>query len=1019
MSQSFIDAIMHFLALLYLPLPDRRTSHLKSKLEDYIEKAGILFPAEDCLRVFNSYSGKYFLEFTNRSYEGEKKLLTAHHQMIIEAARRAQMNLYLRERYLLILALAEFSGFYNPDNQDVLSDIKEIALNLNIPPKDFDEAMRFLFHRDIKPDKSELRIEESNEDLLEGSWIEQHKQEIDIEDRHILSRMIKGKLFIKYFDKYHLFALKYLGTQTLFVNEKKVYPEYFYSFGQNVVLQFEGGNRVFFEDFAGHFNLKYNLSRIKIQGENLEYSYPYSGYAVRPFSFSEDAGQLIGIVGNNGVGKSTILKLIAGIHQPSAGDVLINGASLLQNKFKLQSVIGFVSHENMFFDELTVYENVFYHAQLCMGDLKAEELHKRTKATIAKFDLQDVSHIKPSEFEKKRISDFDRVSLNIAIELIREPYILCLDEPFLGLPYADAKRLLNILKEETFEGKIIFISVHLPTPEIYNLFDKVWFIDQGGYVIFQGGPKVARDYFNSSGIIPFHIVSAREDIVSPEEIISLVETKKVRPDGVISDDRLVEPEKWYLLFRKKQMLFQDKERQDKPLPVKPSSVPGIEKQFFIHLLRLFKIRFSSLNYLLLTFAGIPVIGSAIAFITRYSAGTEYYFGENKYFPVFLFLSVSFLFFAGLLNGAEEIIKEKARNQRDKNLNLSYFSYINSKTIFIAVVSLIQSVLFTLLSTLVLKIEGMFLTYTVVFFSLLVFAGLFSLILSSALRHISSVYILIPFIIIPNLIFSGFLISYSDYPVNLKGKIYRAVSDIVPTRWGFEALMVESYTKNMYNRHFFNDRFSHYQMSFFQEELVPILFDNLDQCMHFYNNGEPDSLEHCLRLLRKEILQLSEMEYLAPFESFSRLNPEQFNESLFNELFGYFTYLTFYFESEIKDVEMKIQFKEELMSDDSSYITLKAAHHNSAVDSILTQGAENSRAIVAGNQVEKYGAPVFMIPDNRYGLSHFYAPVKKVGTQLLSTMSFNISLLWTFSAFLYLLLLTEAPSNILKLRRMKL
>jgi ABC transport system ATP-binding/permease protein len=1004
MSQSFIDALMHFLALLFLPLPKRKSSSLKRILEEYVEKAGILVPAEDCLKVYNRYYEKYTTEFNLRNNFGDFNS-TNYHEILTEAARRTQMNLSLRERFLLILALAEFTGIYKLESNNALSDIQNIAFNMNISQDDYDEAMRFLFQKEIEPDHTELRIEESSIDVLEGSWIESHKQEIDMADRHILSNIIKGKLFIKYFEKYHLFVMNYKGPQILFLNEKKVYPDYFYSFGPGTSIIFDGIHEVFFEEIASHFNLKFNLSRIKIGGKNIEYQYPNSGYMVKPFSFCEAAGQLIGIVGNNGVGKSTILKLIAGINEPSAGDVMINGASLKKNNFKLKSVIGFVAHNNMFFKELSVYENVYYHALLCMGDLSTEELHRKTLEVLKKFDLQDISEIKPSEFEEKRVSEFDRVSLNIAIELIRDPLILCLDEPFLGLPYADAKRLLGVLKEETFEGKIVFLSIHLPSPEIYNLFDKVWLIDSGGHVIFQGLPRSVRDHFNFSGIIPFHIISAREDLVSPEEIISLVETKRVRPDGVISDDRLVPPEVWYNYFRKKQILPKDIAVSDKPLPVKPSSIPGIEKQFLVYLLRLIKIRFSNLNFFLLTFAVIPGIGAILAVVTRYTGESGFYnLSQNIHFPVFLFLASSFIFFAGLLNGAGEIIAEKERNKRDLNLNLSWFSYINSKVFFIIFVSFFQSVLFTVFTSLILKVEGLMLPFITIYFSLLVMGGILSLVLSSVVRHISSVYITLPFIIIPNLLFSGFLIPYNNYSVNNERNTFHAMADITPARWAYEALMVESYANNRYNRNFYDLKARKYRADFYREDLLPLLFEKLTICRDFYfMDQNRDSMRNCLSILRKEVYLFSGMDDVAPFESYNKLKPDNFNEALHDELFGYLTYLNFYFESESNDLGMQIEFKEELAESDSEFQHEKQLHHNRALELMVLQGAEERTAYFDG-EMRKIGASIYMIPDNLFGFSHFFAPVKRAGGQVLETLSFNITLLWTFSAIFYFVLL---------------
>ncbi len=1004
MSQSFIDALMHFIALLYLPFFDRKETHLEPQLEDYIKKAGILVPPADCLKVFNAYYSKYCRDFLSREILPDTDETILRRQLLIDAARSAQMNLYLRERYLLILALIEYTSFYKDSRLDFINDIKEVASALNITPEEFNEALDFIYETEHEPDSSELIMEDSNEEILEGSWIEQHKPIIDPVQRHIIDNRIKGRLYIKYFEKYHLFVLKYRGAQSLVLNNKEVYPEFFYSFGLNATLIFNKTEYICFDEIAAHFNLKYNLARISITGENITYRYPHSGYTIKPFDFSEDSGQLIGIVGNNGVGKSTILKLIAGINKPHSGDILINGASLSRNRFKLQSAIGYVSQENMYQKEMTVYENLYCHARLCMGDLTSEELKKRTEEVIRKFDLQDVMDIKPADFEIRRVTDFDRICLNIAFELIRDPYILCLDEPLTVLPFADSKRLLNILKEETFEGKIVFISVHLPSPDIYNMFDKVWLIDHGGHMIYQGGGRQALDYFHSSGIIPFRIVSAREDIVSPEDIISLVETKKVRPDGVISDERLVTPETWYNLFSKKQKLVSERQQAEKPLPVKPSSIPGVEKQFFIYLTRLIRIRYSSLKFLFFMFAVIPLAGAIFALVTRHKSVAGYFPGENELLPLFLFLSPLYVFFTGMLNGAEEIMPEKSRIKRDLNLKLSHFSYINAKVVFILSVTVIQTFLFAIICLGILRIEGLLPPFFIIYLSISFLAGLLSLILSAAFRNIIVIYILIPILLIPNLLFSGYLIQYN----NQDGfKTYSPLlADLVPGRWAYEALVVTCFTDNKYNRHLFNDELKYYQNSFIKEEILPLLFRGLEECNALlYAEDNIQKLDSCLRVFRNELFYISENEDIAPFMYFNDLSPDTFNETISNELFGYLTYIDFYTESEMNDLDLKRMFRQSEFKHDTDFVNQKLLHHNSAVENIVYGNNIDRGVEITAHNLIKRGKPIYLIPENHFGRSHFFSPYKRVGGQLINTREFNLNALWMMNAILYFVLIT--------------
>ena len=85
--------------------------------------------------------------------------------------------------------------------------------------------------------------------------------------------------------------------------------------------------------------------------------------------------------------------------------------------------------------------------------------------------------------------------LNIALELIREPSILFVDEPTSGLSSMDSEKVMLLLKRQTLKGKLVIINIHQPSSDLYKLHDKLLIIDKGGYIIFNGNPMDAIVYF--------------------------------------------------------------------------------------------------------------------------------------------------------------------------------------------------------------------------------------------------------------------------------------------------------------------------------------------------------------------------------------------------------------------------------------------------------------------------------------------------------------------------------------------
>ena len=161
-------------------------------------------------------------------------------------------------------------------------------------------------------------------------------------------------------------------------------------------------------------------------------------------------------------------------------------------------------------------------------------------------------------------------------------------------------------------------------------------------------------------------------------------------------------------------------------------------------------------------------------------------------------------FLGLIISSEEILKDRKILKRESFLNLSWFSYINSKIILMFMISAIQTISFTLVGNSILGIKGMTFQYWLVLFTTSCCANIIGLNLSSALNSVITIYILIPFIIIPQLLFSGVLVKYDKLHINSRAsnEYVPFIGEMMPARWSFEALAVEQFKNNRYEKLFF-------------------------------------------------------------------------------------------------------------------------------------------------------------------------------------------------------------------------
>ena len=152
-------------------------------------------------------------------------------------------------------------------------------------------------------------------------------------------------------------------------------------------------------------------------------------------------GQILGLLGPNGVGKTTIFNIITGLISPDFGSVIINSEKI--NKYPiyqrtLQFKIGFVPQNGGFFHDLTVYQNLKAIAEITIENLSYRE--EKINSLISKFELDPIRDIK-SDF----LSGGQKKKLVIALALISDPKILLLDEPFAALDVMTIKTLQEII----------------------------------------------------------------------------------------------------------------------------------------------------------------------------------------------------------------------------------------------------------------------------------------------------------------------------------------------------------------------------------------------------------------------------------------------------------------------------------------------------------------------------------------------------------------------------------------------
>ncbi|HEP1840589.1 TPA: ABC transporter ATP-binding protein [Streptococcus suis] len=175
---------------------------------------------------------------------------------------------------------------------------------------------------------------------------------------------------------------------------------------------------------------------------------------LKDVSFTVEDGQLVGLIGLNGAGKSTTIKEIIGLLTPYQGQIAIDGLTLLQGAENYRKKIGFIPETPSLYEELTLKEHLEVVAMAY--DLSWEQAWGRVEHLLKLFRLDEKLDWFPVNFSKGM-----KQKVMIICAFMVEPSLLIVDEPFLGLDPVAISDLIALLEKEKSKGTSILMSTHV------------------------------------------------------------------------------------------------------------------------------------------------------------------------------------------------------------------------------------------------------------------------------------------------------------------------------------------------------------------------------------------------------------------------------------------------------------------------------------------------------------------------------------------------------------------------------
>ncbi len=915
------------------------------------------------------------------------------------------------QRIIVVIQALEFckSGGekVSPRERDFISTLAE---GLNISKAEYEIIGKFVLNQFTEiPSSQNLLVITGNK----------HTENHDV--KYAYKEQLKGQIWILFVSSINMYFMRYARSGELSMNgqllqENKVYPV-----SQGSSIKGYNISPIYYWDITMKFlKEEFLSSRVVYEVNNLEYRFKSGDVGIHHMTFKSESGRMIGIMGASGAGKSTLLGVLNGMNPPSDGEVLINGISIHKEKEKIKGLIGYVSQDDLLIEDLTVFNNLYFNAKLCFGNLAEEEIIQRVDNVLKNLGLYEIRNMKVGSPLNKKISGGQRKRLNISLELIREPAILFLDEPTSGLSSRDSENILDLLKELARKGKLLFVVIHQPSSDIFKMFDKLIILDTGGYLIYNGNPVDSIEYFKKKIGQPNYSESECYACgnVNPEQIFNIVETRVFTESGKPTETRRMSPSDWRELYEAERK--EEKLEEGKELPEINFKTPDRLKQFIIFTKRDILSKIADIQYILITLFEAPVLAFCLASLIRYFdesvRNPEYSLIDNSNLPVYLFMSVVVALFMGLTVSAEEIFKDRKILNREAFLNLSWNSYLMSKVFVQFGISALQAFTFVLIGNAITGIRGMTPEYWLILFSCWASANVMGLVISDSFKAVVTIYILIPFLIIPQIILSGVLVKFEKLNPNISSPVsIPFYGEMVTARWGYEALAVEQFVKNKFEKKFYEYDKSMSEARFKKDYWNSKLKVNLENIKNDLQKGSRDKdFDENLLLASNEIRKELAATPGIRFEYADQLTPERITPEIITSALNYMELLRRFYVKKYNDANnLKDAYITKLESEDKAgFQKLRNDYFNKSLEEFVTSKNETQKIIDYQGEIIQKLDPIYMDPKHKFIKAHFYSPTKPVFRYYVDTFVINVLVIWAMTFVLYLMLYFRVLKKIL-------
>ncbi len=1009
MSEGILKVLMQLFAL--VSSPDQNEDNRRNVVHNYLLQQLNHQRVNEYLILYDDYLKKQ--EFRLKEKSKLEKRHASSSVKLLYIATKINEELTHYQKVVVTIQLLEF---LNSSTKGISAKELEfanlLAQTFNIDSSEYLEIFAFI------TDDFKSRVTGNNQLIISGNK--------DLKDkiRFLYREHLRNELRLLNIRSANLVIVKAMQGSDLTINGQIIQPKRIHFMRPGSSLRHNRITPITFTDITSHFYKSEQEEPITFDVNNISFKYSGSQSGLNSMSFISESGSLVGIMGDSGSGKTTLINLLTGMLKPKSGQVTINNIDIHQDAEKLKGLIGYVSQDDLLMEDLTVYQNLYYNARLCFDHLSDSNIKRKVLMLLKSLGLYEIRSMKVGNPLNKKISGGQRKRLNIALELIREPAIMFLDEPTSGLSSSDSENIMDLLNELTLKGKLIFVVIHQPSSDIFKMFDQLLVLDSGGYLIYEGDPVEAINFFKDC---VDHVNREESECmlcgnVNPEQILTIVNSHVLDEYGAPTDTRKISPEEWYQVFDTSAKNNKKKKNKFIPgrLPEINFKTPNKFKQFIIFVTRDVASKLANKQYILINLIESPLLALILASLLLYfDIGSDnqagYVFYNNPNLVVYIIIAVIISIFIGLSVSAEEIISDRKILKRETFLNLSRFSYLLSKVFILAIISAIQTALFVLVGHSIIKLKGMAFTYWLMLFSASVFANLLGLNISDSFKKSVNIYIIIPFLIIPQLILSGVFVSYDKLNPNLSSvKTIPWYGELIVARWAFEGLAVHQFMNNEYQKNFYIYEKLKSQATFRKDFWITKLKNEINR----YETTDLNEKKKITLFLKKEIETLNKKNYPGLNFDTNKITTESFTAENQELLKTFLEDSRHFFVKMFNAADNKQEsFKKTIIDEaGNDYLTnLRNQYHNDNLERFVRRSDDifANRVLKTGNELIQKFDPIYMDTNHSFVKAHFMAPNKRIGRFEHNTFNVNLYVIWVFNLILFVILYAGALKKLIR------